>query len=173
LSLWILDTDHLSLAQRGHIEVSNRLLQANPSQTAITIITVEEQLRGRFQIIRQSKSPSDLIRAYKNLLITFDSLKTFNVLEFSHQAYTIYDSSASQFCRWRGLRPRHRQNWVLENCKTEMHSYDSLVNQKIRIGKQDLRIGAIALSTNAIVVTRNQRDFSQIPGLMLEDWTIL
>jgi tRNA(fMet)-specific endonuclease VapC len=54
-----------------------------------------------------------------------------------------------------------------------MHSYDSLVNQKIRIGKQDLRIGAIALSINATVVTRNQRDFSQIPGLMLEDWTIL
>lgn len=43
---------------------------------------------------------------------------------------------------------------------------------KIRIGTQDLRIAAIVISQNAILVTRNQRDFSRIPGLQFEDWTI-
>ncbi len=30
----------------------------------------------------------------------------------------------------------------------------------------------MSLSVNGIVVTRNQRDFIQVPGLICEDWTI-
>jgi tRNA(fMet)-specific endonuclease VapC len=35
----------------------------------------------------------------------------------------------------------------------------------------DLKIGAIALTYPAILLTRNQRDFQQIPDLQIEDWT--
>jgi tRNA(fMet)-specific endonuclease VapC len=140
LSLWILDTDHVSLFQRGHPQIVNCLAEVAPTDISITVITLEEQIRGRFDMIRRAASPSELILAYRNLHITFDSLKTFEILDFSPAASSLYSF---------------------------------LLKQKIKIGTQDLRIAAIALSVNGILVTRNQRDFVKVPNLVLEDWSTI
>jgi tRNA(fMet)-specific endonuclease VapC len=39
-----------------------------------------------------------------------------------------------------------------------------------KVGRADLLIAAIALAHRATLVTRNVRDFQQIPGLILENW---
>jgi tRNA(fMet)-specific endonuclease VapC len=49
--------------------------------------------------------------------------------------------------------------------------FSELVRQRIRVGTQDLRIAAIALSQGGIIVTRNRKDFEKVPGLQIEDWT--
>ena len=41
----------------------------------------------------------------------------------------------------------------------------------IRIGTMDLRIASICLTNNLILLTRNRRDFEQVPDLLVEDWT--
>lgn len=46
-----------------------------------------------------------------------------------------------------------------------------LVRQKIRVGTKDLKIAAIALANDAVLLTRNTKDFGKILGLKIEDWT--
>jgi tRNA(fMet)-specific endonuclease VapC len=45
-----------------------------------------------------------------------------------------------------------------------------LANAGTLIGPYDLQIAAIALANNLVLVTHNTREFSRVPGLLLEDW---
>lgn len=139
MTLWILDTDHFSLFQRGYPQVRRRVNAVYSENIAITIVTAEEQLYGRLNRIRRAESAEQVISAYRQLQETLEDLKTINLLDFDLDAF---------------------------NC------YAALLRQKIRVGTQDLRIAAIALSKNAILVTRNRRDFERVPGLRFEDWTV-
>ncbi|MGH7223651.1 MAG: type II toxin-antitoxin system VapC family toxin, partial [Gemmataceae bacterium] len=46
MSLYLLDTDHVSLYQMGHPRVLQQILGHIQDQLAITVISVEEQLSG-------------------------------------------------------------------------------------------------------------------------------
>lgn len=137
-NLRILDTDHLSLLQRGNTLIRQRLNMFNPQDIAITIVTASEQIRGRMNIISRADSSSELVLAYARLEDTLEDINSLNVLEFSEAAGNIY----------------------------------SELKTKIRVGTQDLRIAAITLSVNGILVTRNWKDFEKVPNLRLEDWSI-
>jgi tRNA(fMet)-specific endonuclease VapC len=50
--------------------------------------------------------------------------------------------------------------------------FRDLKAQRVRVGTQDLRIGSIVLAHQGILLMRNRRDFEQIPGLVIEDWTM-
>jgi tRNA(fMet)-specific endonuclease VapC len=61
---------------------------------------------------------------------------------------------------------------LLDFDRDAQHYYMEFLRQKIRVGTQDLRIAAIALSKSSILLTRNRRDFERIPGLRFEDWSV-
>ncbi len=49
--------------------------------------------------------------------------------------------------------------------------FESLRQQRVRIGTMDLRIASIALAKGYTVLTRNLVDFERVPGLAADDWT--
>ena len=49
--------------------------------------------------------------------------------------------------------------------------FEALQKQRIRIGTMDLKIGSIALSNGATLLSRNLDDFQKVPDLDVADWT--
>ncbi len=133
-----MDTDYLSQLQRGDQQILEHLAQIKPPSIGITIITVEEQIRGRLAKIRQvetRKNRQEMVIAYQNLRVTVEDFKNYPIFDFTSDAN---------------------------------HNYTELLQQKLKIGRQDLKIAAITISVNGILLTRNHKDFSQIPNLNLE-----
>ena len=85
-TLWVLDTDHLSLHHRGHQQVRQRLLALPLKHRVTTIITVEEQLRGRFAMIAHGRSAGEWVAAYSAFQQTLDDLLQLRLLPFDDQA---------------------------------------------------------------------------------------
>ncbi len=48
--------------------------------------------------------------------------------------------------------------------------FKDLRRQKVRVATMDLKIAAIALSHDSLLLSANLRDFEQVPTLRVEDW---
>lgn len=48
--------------------------------------------------------------------------------------------------------------------------FDNLRTSKIRLGAMDLKIAAIALVNQALLLSANRHHFKQVPGLRVENW---
>lgn len=64
-----------------------------------------------------------------------------------------------------------REIAVLEFDENAAEIYKNLKSNKIRVGSMDLKIASIAISRKAILVSRNLKDFEQMPDLTVQDWT--
>jgi tRNA(fMet)-specific endonuclease VapC len=142
MTLYVLDTDHLSLYERNHPSVNKRIRQSRQSDLdtlATTIITTEEQCAGRLAQIRKATTSQSRTDAYARLKKT--------VVLFCEIVILDYDLDADD-------------------------RFYTFQQARIRVGTQDLRIAAITLACSGILCTRNRRDFEKIPGLIFEDWSI-
>ena len=61
---------------------------------------------------------------------------------------------------------------VIPMTQSSLEVARDLFKSKLNIGNIDLKIAALALELDATVVTNNIRDFSRVPGLKFEDWSV-
>lgn len=138
----LLDTDHMSLLQRGGAEgqrIRLRLRALPQDDIATTIVSYEEQMRGWLARLARVTTPERQIFDYGELKKLLQSYCSFAVLD--------YGAGASA-------------------------EFQRLLALKLRIGTMDLKIAAITLPINATLLTRNMVDFGKVPDLRIEDWSV-
>ena len=99
MSLYVLDTDMLTLYRRGHDVVLRHALTYPPEDLAITVITVEEQLSGWYALLRQVKASADLTRVYDRLVETVMFFNSTHILSFTQPAVAQYEQLRSMRLR--------------------------------------------------------------------------
>ena len=90
MTLYVLDTDHLTLFRYGHVAVTARVDATPAEQLATTIATIEEQLTGWYTQIRKSRDLEKLTRAYAGLFQVVASAALLRVLPFTRPALERY-----------------------------------------------------------------------------------
>jgi tRNA(fMet)-specific endonuclease VapC len=89
--LFVLDTDTLSLLQGGHPRVSDRAKKCPAGEMAITAITVDEQLRGWYTLVRRAKKPAQVANAYDRLARSVSFLSRTVILPFPETAIMMFE----------------------------------------------------------------------------------
>jgi tRNA(fMet)-specific endonuclease VapC len=91
--MYILDTDHLSLIQRNNQEgrqVLARLATLEGISVAVTIVTYEEQLRGRLSVLSKAKTLDEQVVAYRWLQKLSDNYRSIQIIPFDQAAGVEY-----------------------------------------------------------------------------------
>lgn len=141
MTLYVLDTDHVSMWLEDHPVICENIAQ-HRLDLVITIVTVQEIFNGWISRINHPSEASRQVSLYAKLSGFIALLKDVDVLDFNHEADRTFRTILSQ-------NPPLRKSRL----------------------QKDMRIASITLASGGTVVTRNRRDFEQVPGLLIEDWS--
>ncbi len=86
MSLFVLDTDVLTLYYRGDPFVVHGIDARPPADLAISVMTVDEQLTGRPALARRARLPEEIARAYMNLSDAVLRLAKWRILPYTESA---------------------------------------------------------------------------------------
>ncbi len=141
--MFVLDTDHISLLERSGSSESYCL-------------------RHRLNEVDSENVATTII--------------TFEEQMRGWLAYLAKSRSISQQVEAYSRLNRHIENYrtisVLTFDEKAADIFQQLQKSRIRIGTMDLRIAAITLANDATLLSRNLSDFSRVPELKIEDWTV-
>lgn len=137
----ILDTDHLTLVQRQTEPAHSRL------RARIDAFPQEDVRTTIVSFEEQMRGWLSTIARSKNKsqeIAAYQRLDNMLVFFSSIPVLPYDDRAAEHLAEFRRLR--------------------------LRVGTMDLKIAAIALSHNGLLLSRNLKDFSRVPSLRVEDW---
>lgn len=86
MSLYVFDSDTLTLYERMHPVVVRNVFYHLADDIRITSVTVEEQLGGWFAMIRTARTPTQIESAHGRLAGALRLLGTWDVIPFSAAA---------------------------------------------------------------------------------------
>jgi len=101
---FLLDTDHVSLHERGHPPLREWLETVSPGLIAISVVTVEEALRGRLAILARPSAGEVRQRAYAKLMETVRFFASIQVVLFDGPCEQQYQALRAQRIRVRNAR---------------------------------------------------------------------
>lgn len=79
---WLLDTDHISLQERGHELLRARLALVPADSLAVSVVTVEEMIRGRLAVLARRSEGEVRVRAYAKFMETVAFFASIPVVPF-------------------------------------------------------------------------------------------
>jgi tRNA(fMet)-specific endonuclease VapC len=91
MSLYVLDTDILTLLVSGDPVVRGHVAEHDPAGVVITVISVEEQLTGWYTALRRAKGRETLAQVYEKLTATAKALSGLPILSFPEPAILRYE----------------------------------------------------------------------------------
>jgi len=91
MSLYLMDTDTVSLFQRGHLAVCANVAAHSPAEVGITVLTVEEQLSGWYRELRRAKDPQSLALIYQRMADTVQFYSPMRIFSFTEAAIGRYE----------------------------------------------------------------------------------
>lgn len=136
----VLDTDVLSSFAYGTASIVQMVNAQPPEMLSIPIIAIEEIFRGRLAAIRKFDTAHQTEKRLQAYIHLQESFIKLN----RFNVLTLHPAAEALAMQWK--------------------------HAKIKVGIQDMRIAAIAIINNATLVTRNVRDYAQIPSLNYTTW---
>ena len=86
MPIYLLDTDHLTLIQRGEPNVSARYLATPREERVASVISFQEQMRGRLAVINRLTDADQLSSAYRFLREVQSFYCGLRMLDFDNAA---------------------------------------------------------------------------------------
>lgn len=86
MSLWVLDTDTLSLLLHEHPGVTAQALIHPRELVALSIVSVQETFMGRYNKIAQARTSAELVVAYGQLEASIKLIRVMPILSYDSYA---------------------------------------------------------------------------------------